>query len=83
MVLDAVKIKKVLDCFSSKASYGETLIQALEGLIQDSGDVFDCSNGLDVNRDIIQQKKHCIINVSNLPAPVVRLTTDIVINQYS
>ena len=35
---------------------------------------------MDVNRDILQQKKHCIINVSNRPAPVIRLITDIVIN---
>jgi hypothetical protein len=80
MILEAIKIKDVLRCFSSKASYGETLIQALEGLIQDSEEVFSCSNGLDINRDIIQQKKHCIIDVSNLTAPVVRLITDIVIN---
>jgi hypothetical protein len=80
MVLEAIKIKKVLDCFSSKASYGETLIQALEGLIQDSGEIFNCSNGLDINR-AIQQKKHCIIDVSNQPAPVIRLITDILMNQ--
>jgi hypothetical protein len=80
IILEAIKIKDVLECFSSKASYGETLIQALEGLIQDSGEIFNCSNGLDINRDIIQKKKHCIFEVPNLTAPVVRLITDIVIN---
>jgi len=81
MVLDAIKIKEVLNCFSSKASYGETLIQALEGLIQDSGGLFNCSNGLDIQRDVIQKKKHCVIDISNRPAPVVRLVVDILINQ--
>lgn len=81
MVLEAIMIREVLNCFSSKASYGETLIQALEGLIQDSGELFNCSNGLDIHRDVIQKKKHCIIDVSNLPAHVTRLIIDIVINQ--
>ena len=81
MVLDAIKIKEVLNCFSSKASYGETLIQALEGLIQDSGGLFNCSNGLDIQRDVIQKKKHCVVDISNRPAPVVRLVVDILINQ--
>jgi len=81
MVLEAIKIKEVLNCFSSKASYGETLIQALTGLIQDSGELFNCSNGLDIQRDVIQKKKHCVIDISNRSAPVVRLVVDILINQ--
>ncbi|MHC4791959.1 MAG: helicase HerA domain-containing protein, partial [Planctomycetota bacterium] len=81
MVLEAIKIKDVLNCFSSKASYGETLIQALTGLIQDSGELFNCSNGLDIQRDVIQKKKHCVIDISNRSAPVVRLVVDILINQ--
>ncbi|MFC1782618.1 hypothetical protein ACFL02_03415 [Planctomycetota bacterium] len=81
MVLEAIKIKAILACFSSKASYGETLIQALEGLIQDSGELFDCSNGLDIRRDVVQRKRHCVIDVSNRPAHIVRLVVDILINQ--
>lgn len=81
LVLEAIKIKGVLDCFSSKASYGQTLIQALEGLVQDSGEIFNCSNGLDINKDIIGKKRHLIVDVSNQTAPVVRLISDILMNQ--
>ena len=80
MILDACKQKRFLDCFSSKANYGQTLIQYLEGLLQDSGDLFDCCNGLNIQRDIIFKKKHGIINVSNLPAYITNILSDTVIN---
>lgn len=66
--------------FSSKANYSQSLSQSLDGLLQDSGELLSCCNGLDIN-DVIEQKKHCIINVSSLPAYVIHVITDICVLQ--
>lgn len=81
MVLDVARKKDILNVFSSKADYGNSLIQALDGLICDSGSLFDCCNGLDLNAEILQTQSHCIFNVSNTPAYITHLITDIAINQ--
>jgi hypothetical protein len=81
MVLEIARNKAILEMFSSKSDYGKTLIQALDGLIYDSGKLFDCCNGLDLNTEIIQAKSHCIFNVSNTPSYITHLITDIAINQ--
>jgi hypothetical protein len=81
IVLKAIRHnKKIADAFFSKATYTQSLIGALEGLLQDSGDLFDCCNGLDVN-DIIRQKKHLIFNVSTFLDYVTHIVTDLCINQ--
>ena len=70
-----------LNCFSAKADYGKWLIQGLDGLIEDSGDLFS-SHGLDLVRDVISQKqKHAIIDLSNLAVPVRRLAIYLLIGQ--
>ena len=81
MVLDVARNKDFLNMFTSKADYGKSLIQALEGLISDSGSLFDCRNGLDMNAEILQAKSHCIFNVSNTPAYITHLITDIAMSQ--
>ena len=81
MVLDVAKKREILNIFSSKADYGKTLIQTLEGLILDSGNLFDCCNGLDINTEIIQEKHHCIFNVSNVPSYIIHFICDTIINQ--
>lgn len=80
MILEACKNNRFLDCFSSKAAYGQTLVQALEGLIHDSNGMFDCSNGLDLQKDVIDKKKHAIFNTANLPAYVTNTLSDRVID---
>ena len=80
-VLEAIKKRGIMKVFAGKVGYGETLIQGLDGLLQDSMKVFECSNGLDLNKDIIQQKKHCILDLSNTPAHVLRLIADILHSQ--
>ncbi len=80
MVLEAMRIQKVLDVYSSKASYGQTLIQMLSGLLQDSGQLFDCCNGLDINAEIIKAKRHCIIDATNTPPYILHLVNDYLIN---
>lgn len=80
MVLDAMRMQKVLDVYSSKASYGQTLIQMLSGLLQDSGQLFDCCNGLDINAEIIKAKRHCIIDATNTPPYILHLVNDYLIN---
>ena len=81
MVLDVARKKDILNMFSSKADYGKSLIQALDGLICDSGSLFDCCNGLDLNTEISQAQSHCIFNVSNTPGYITHLIADIAINQ--
>jgi hypothetical protein len=81
MVLDVARKGEILEVFSSKGDYGRTLTQMLTGLLYDSGSLFDCCNGLDLNREIIQAKSHCIFNVSNTPGYITHLITDLAINQ--
>lgn len=79
MVLEVAKKREILNIFSSKADYGNTLIQQLSGLIHDSGDLFDCCNGLDINTNI-QNNCHSIFNVSNVDSHIIHIITDILIN---
>jgi len=81
VVLEIAKKKEILEVYSSKGDYGKTLIQALDGLLYDSGSLFDCCNGLDINKEIIEAKSHCVFNVSNTPSYITHLITDIAINQ--
>ena len=80
MVLEVARRKDILQIFASKADYGKTLIQMLEGLIYDSGHLFDCCNGLDLN-SLIREKCHCVFNVSNAQPYITHLITDLLINQ--
>ncbi|MFC1762823.1 hypothetical protein ACFL6U_12190 [Planctomycetota bacterium] len=80
MVLDTIKIKKLLDLYSSKASYGQTLIQALTGLLQDSGKLFECSEGLNLDKEVLTSKKHLCIAGSNIPSYILHLVNDYLIN---
>lgn len=70
-----------LSCFSSKADYGKTLIQLLEGLIMDGSDLFDCSNGFMLQRDVIQARKNCVIDISNLPDYLRHFIADLLIGR--
>jgi hypothetical protein len=70
-----------LSCFSSKADYGKTLTQLLQGLIMDSGELFNCSNGFLINRDLIQAKRNCVIDISNLPDYLRPYLSDCLISQ--
>ena len=81
MVLEIAKKKEILAIYSSKGDYGKTLIQALDGLLYDSESLFDCCNGLDINKEIIEAKSHCVFNVSITPSYIRHLITDIAINQ--
>ena len=83
MVLDALKIKKVLDLYSTKAGYGHTLIQMLSGLLHDSGQLYDCSEGLDINKEILGKKQHCVIAAYSIPSYIVHLINDYFINYFS
>jgi hypothetical protein len=80
MILDALRIKKILDSYSSKATYGQTLIQMLSGLLQDSAKLFDCFNGLNLDAELLQKKRHCVIDASDPPAYIVHLVNDYFIN---
>ena len=80
MVLEVSKRRDILDAFSSKADYGKTLIQTLEGLMLDSGDLFDCCNGFDLNAELASEH-HCVFNVSNVPPYVTHILSDTLINQ--
>lgn len=82
LVLKVTQNKKIIPSFSSKESYSLTLSHALEGLLQDAGTLFNCSNGLDINREVLgDQKKHCIFDVSNMASHVIHIITDIIICQ--
>lgn len=79
-VLAVTKHTKIMEIFSAKAAYSQSLSQSLEGLLQDSGNLFQCCNGFDLNK-MIEQKKHCIINASNIAPYVVHIITDLCILQ--
>ena len=69
-----------LSCFSSKADYSKTLIQLLEALIMDGGNLFNCSNGFLLGRDVLQEKKNCVIDISNLPSYIRHFIVDILVS---
>jgi len=83
MVLDALRIKKILDLYSTKAGYGQTLVQLLSGLLHDSGRLFDCSEGLDINKEVIGKNQHCVIAAYNIPSYIVHIVNDYFINYMS
>jgi hypothetical protein len=69
------------ECFSTRSDYTKWLVQQLTGLLQDSGELFDTFNGLELNRDIIEPRKHLIINIANLPDYLRHLVIDLFILQ--
>ena len=79
LILEIV-LKAGLLSFSSKADYSKTLIQLLEGVLQDSGSLLDCANGFQI-REIIQSGKNCVIDVSNLPDYLLHYLLDCLIGQ--
>jgi len=68
--------------FSGKGDYTRSLTQALRALLQDSGSLFDCFNGFELNRDVIaRQPRHYCIDVSIIPDYLRHLITDLLFNQ--
>jgi Cdc6-like AAA superfamily ATPase len=80
LILKVTQHDKIMNIFSSKAAYSQSLTQSLEGLLQDSGKLFSCCNGLDINT-VFEKKQHCIIHAPNLPAYVTHIIIDTFINQ--
>jgi Cdc6-like AAA superfamily ATPase len=80
LILKITKHGKIMNLFSSKDCYSQSLMQSLEGLLQDSGILFSCCNGFDINRTF-EKKQHCIIHAPNTPAHVTHIVTDTIINQ--
>lgn len=71
-----------LTVWAGKAEYGKTLITALEGLLQASGDLLHTFNGLDVDRDIVGKGKSLVIDMVNLFPPSLRLiVVDLILSQ--
>ncbi len=80
LILEIVLYAGLLS-FSSKADYSKTLIQLLEGLLQDSASLLDCADGFQIQRDIVQSGKNCVIDVSNLPDYLRHYLLDCLIGQ--
>ncbi|MFA6186468.1 MAG: hypothetical protein WC770_04545 [Phycisphaerae bacterium] len=80
LILEVTQHGKIMDIFSSKAGYSQSLSQSLCGLLQDSGKLLSCCNGFDINT-AFEKKQHCIIHAPNLPAYVAHVITDTFINQ--
>jgi len=71
-----------LTSFAAKPDYGKSLIQALEGAVQASGDLFRSFSGLEVERHIIAPGKSVVIEMANLSPPWLRqFFVDLVIAQ--
>lgn len=69
------------ECFSTRSDYTKWLVQQLTGLLQDSGELFDTFNGLELNRDTLEPRKHLIFNIANLPDYLRHLVIDLLILQ--
>lgn len=68
--------------FASKAAYDQSMIQALEGLLQPSGELLRTQNGLDVERDLIKPGLCAVFEMSNLqPALLSYVFIDLVLAQ--
>ncbi|MFC1764996.1 hypothetical protein ACFL6U_23365 [Planctomycetota bacterium] len=76
MVLDAIKIRKILNIYAGKEGYGQTLIVALTGLLQDAGKLFDCSNGLDLDKEVLAKNRHFYMAGANIPSRVLHIVND-------
>lgn len=81
LVLEVLRNSR-LEVWASKTDYGKTLVQALEGVVQSSGPLTQTLNGLDVNRDVIDQGKSVVIEMSNLePASLRSIVLDLILAQ--
>jgi hypothetical protein len=80
LVLEAVKNKAIAECVSQKESYDQTMIQSIEGFLQDSENLFDCCNGLDIN-SAIADGRHVILDIVNTEASVRNFIADLAIDQ--
>lgn len=68
--------------FSTKQEYDRSLIQVLEGMTQASGSLFHTFNGLDLERDVIGQRRSVVISMPNLWPPWLRqFTADVLVSQ--
>lgn len=80
LILKVTQHDKIMNIFSSKAAYSQSLSQSLEGLLQDSNKLFNCCNGLDINT-VFAKGQNCIIHAPNFPAYVMHVIVDNFINQ--
>lgn len=71
-----------LDAFASKAEYGKSLVQSLEGTVRGGGQLLDTFSGFDVEQHALAQKKHVVFDMVGFDPPSLRaLITDIVVLQ--
>lgn len=71
-----------LDLWASKPDYAKTLEQVLDDLTENTGSLFSCFSGLDLNRDIINSGKNVVIGMEGLTTPWIRsLLVDLLLNQ--
>lgn len=80
LVLKAAQTDSILNTFSSKAAYGQTLRQLLLGLIQDAGPLLDCCNGFDIN-PILDSGRHCLVHLNSVPPHIAHIIFDILAAQ--
>jgi hypothetical protein len=81
LVLD-VLIAAPSSLFSEKEIYLNSLVQQLEAVINGVGPLFDTFRGLDLERDIIDQRKNLLISAPNLyPSWVRQFVVDLLLNQ--
>ncbi len=70
-----------LTVFASKPDYEKSLIQASEAAVQ-STHLFDCSRGLDIEREIISPGKSLVLDIANFsPTWVRRFAIDLLMAQ--
>lgn len=68
--------------FASKAAYDQSMTQALEGLLQPSGELLRTQNGLDVERDLAKHGLCAVFEMSNLqPAHLSYVFIDLILAQ--
>jgi hypothetical protein len=80
LVLQAAQTKEIVNLTCQKSEYSKTLIHNLMGLLQDSGELFECCNGLDIN-DLLEAGNHIIIDVSCVPSYIMHIIHDIASSQ--
>ena len=68
LLLDTLK-ELPAGAFASKAQYRESLIQALEGAVQASGELFHTFDGLDLERDLISGGLSAVFSLPNVSPP--------------
>jgi len=80
LMLDVVSTAP-LSLFAAKPDYEKSLIGALEAATQ-ATDVFDCFGGLDIERDIVEPKKHLVLEMPNVaPAWLRQFMLDLIFAQ--